>query len=229
MTTTLEHPRPRRADGCDCDRQRDDADAGPSRRGLLRGAALGRRHHDVRLGAVTLDRPRWPRAARPAYADLDRRGALAARRRRRAVARRAARRPGVLRRPARASRVPAGRRWSPPTASSACTRRWRRCCRCGAPASSPRSTPPGCRSPTARTSPRWRSSRTPTPARRERIGWLNRLVGDDDGQLDRCRRSPSAPSIPTSMIGPEPVMAFGVPRHRELAGGDRASDPRGRG
>ena len=76
-----------------------------------------------------------------------------------------ARRPRLLPGPA-AHRDPRGPAAGQATACSACTPRSRRWCRCGRPASWPPSTRPGCRRPTARTSPRWRSSRTPTPAPR---------------------------------------------------------------
>ena len=76
-------------------------------------------------------------------------------------------RPAYYQRPAahRRPRRPAarqGRHVRPAPATS------RRCCRCGTPASSPPSTPPGCRRPTARTSRRWRRSRTPIPGSTQR-------------------------------------------------------------
>ena len=203
-----------------------------------------RRAESPRTAARRGARPARPRCSAPPVVTIGRPGAaaatrrtpssvivvaLAARCRRRSVAGGAARRPGLLRRPARASAIPARGAGRQPTGSSACTRPWRRCCRCGTPASSRPSTPPGCRRRTGRTSPRWRSSRTPTPARPQRVGWLNRLVGSDDVQPRRCRAWPSGSSIPTSHARPR---AGHVVRARStppaVAGGDRASDPRGR-
>ena len=120
-------------------------------------AAVATTHVRRRLPADRLRRrPRRQRA----------RGALAARRHRRPRHGRAARRPGVLRGPARRSPCPKAQPARDRTRCSGCTRRWRRCSGCGTPASSPRCTPSGCRSRTARTSRPWRRSRTPTPARR---------------------------------------------------------------
>ena len=67
-------------------------------------------------------------------------------------------------RPVRSWRSPRTSCWSA-TACSACTPRSRHWSRSGSPAGSPPSTRPGCRHATAPTSPRWRSSRTPTPDR----------------------------------------------------------------
>jgi uncharacterized protein (DUF1501 family) len=64
------------------------------------------------------------------------------------------------------------------------------------------------------------------PGSNRRTGWLNRLVGNDDVSSNLQALAVGA-SVPTSMIGPEPVMAFGSLDTASLAGGDRASDPRG--
>ena len=97
----------------------------------------------------------------------------------------------------------------PRTACSACTRRSRRCCRSGRPASWPPSTRPGCPRPTARTSPPWRRSRTPTPARGP--GGLAQPAG-----RHRRRRSTRSRGCnlgggvaPASLYGPQPVMSAG--------------------
>ena len=105
------------------------------------------------------------------------------------------------------------------TRCSGCTRRWRRWSGCGTPASSPPCTPSGCRCRTARTSPPWRRSRTPTPARRSRRGWVNRMIGLDGDRrpvrggparhvdrADRCStgprpRWPPAGSSDISLVG----------------------------
>ena len=67
-------------------------------------------------------------------------------------------------------------------------------------ASSPPSTPPGCPPPTARTSRRWRRSRTPTPAPTLRAGWLNRLIGTDGNDsplqaFNLARRRPAGLAV----------------------------------
>ena len=117
------------------------------------------------------------RRQRPGRAQLPRRD-------RRARAGRAPRRPRLLHRPAqhRAAAQLAGlhRRdvRAPPQDGAAASGS-------GTPASSPPSTPSGCRCRTARTSPRWRRSRTPTPARRLRQGWVNRMVGLDAPATER--------------------------------------------
>ena len=126
---------------------------------------------------------------------------LAARRRRRALARRPARRPGLLRRPA-GDRDPAGCAAGQGRHSSGCTRPWPASCRCGRRASSRRCTPPGCRSPTAPTSRPWRRWRTPTPARATRVGWLNRLVSGTPGTSPLQGFSAGTSTIPTSLVGP---------------------------
>ena len=145
------------------------------RRGLLlrRGRAR-RRDHDRRLARSS--RPRPPRA--PASVGPGR--AVAARRRRRALARGAARRPRLLRGPPAASPYPPTG-CSPRTAMFGLHPALAPLLPLWTAGKSPPCTPPGCRRPTARTSPRWRRSRTPTPARRSARGWLNRLIGTDAG------------------------------------------------
>ena len=69
------------------------------------------------------------------------------------------------------------------------------------------------------------------PGSMSRVGWLNRLVGSD--APSQRASSPLqglvvGPSIPTSMVGPEPIMSFASLDTARIAGGDRASDPRGR-
>lgn len=64
------------------------------------------------------------------------------------------------------------------------------------------------------------------PGSSKRTGWLNRLVGSDDVSSNLQAVAVGA-SIPTSMIGPEPIMAFSDLDTASLAGGDRKSDPRG--
>jgi uncharacterized protein (DUF1501 family) len=64
------------------------------------------------------------------------------------------------------------------------------------------------------------------PGSSKRTGWLNRLVGSDDVSSNLQALAVGA-SIPTSMIGPEPIMAFSSLDTASLAGGDRKSDPRG--
>jgi uncharacterized protein (DUF1501 family) len=68
------------------------------------------------------------------------------------------------------------------------------------------------------------------PGSARRTGWLNRLVGNDPAG-SRAGSHLGAlvvgPSVPTSMIGPEPVMAFASLDTAGIAGGERAGDPRG--
>ena len=64
------------------------------------------------------------------------------------------------------------------------------------------------------------------PGSAQRTGWLNRLVGSDDVSSNLQALAVGA-GIPTSMIGPEPIMAFSDLDTASLAGGDRKSDPRG--
>jgi uncharacterized protein (DUF1501 family) len=64
------------------------------------------------------------------------------------------------------------------------------------------------------------------PGSSKRTGWLNRLVGSDDVSSNLQALAVGA-GIPTSMIGPEPIMAFSDLDTASLAGGDRKSDPRG--
>jgi len=64
------------------------------------------------------------------------------------------------------------------------------------------------------------------PGSAQRTGWLNRLVGSDDVSSNLQALAVGA-GIPTSMIGPEPIMAFSDLDTASLAGGDRRSDPRG--
>jgi uncharacterized protein (DUF1501 family) len=64
------------------------------------------------------------------------------------------------------------------------------------------------------------------PGSAQRTGWLNRLVGHDDVS-STLQAVAVGSSLPTSMIGPEPVMSFGSLDTASLAGGDRRSDPRG--
>ena len=56
------------------------------------------------------------------------------------------------------------------------------------------------------------------PGSAKRTGWLNRLVGSDDVSSTLQALAVGA-SIPTSMIGPEPVMAFSSLDTASLAGG----------
>ena len=65
------------------------------------------------------------------------------------------------------------------------------------------------------------------PGSTTRVGWLNRLVGSDRGS-STLQGLVVGPSIPTSMVGPEPVMAIASLDTADIAGGDRASDPQGR-
>lgn len=68
------------------------------------------------------------------------------------------------------------------------------------------------------------------PGSSERVGWLNRLIGSDvaaAGDGGHLRALAVGPNIPTSLVGPEPVMAFGSLDNARVAGGDRDSDPRG--
>jgi uncharacterized protein (DUF1501 family) len=64
------------------------------------------------------------------------------------------------------------------------------------------------------------------PGSSQRTGWLNRLVGQDDVSSN-LQALVVGSSVPTSMIGPEPVMSFASLDTANLAGGDRRSDPRG--
>jgi uncharacterized protein (DUF1501 family) len=65
------------------------------------------------------------------------------------------------------------------------------------------------------------------PGSTKRVGWLNRLVGSDNVS-STLQALVVGPSVPTSMIGPAPVMALASLETARVAGGDRASDPRGR-
>jgi uncharacterized protein (DUF1501 family) len=68
------------------------------------------------------------------------------------------------------------------------------------------------------------------PGSSARVGWLNRLVGSDPGSRgadSTIQGLVVGPSIPTSMVGPEVVMAIGSLDSARIAGGDRSSDPRG--
>ncbi len=96
---------------------------------------------------------------------------------------------------------------SPGTARSACTRSSPRCCRSGTPAGSPRCTAPGCPRRTAPTSPRWRSWRTPIPARRPGGGWLNRLIGADGQESPLQGFNLGGGVLPTSLYGDDPVLS----------------------
>ncbi|GAA4705945.1 DUF1501 domain-containing protein [Nocardioides conyzicola] len=64
------------------------------------------------------------------------------------------------------------------------------------------------------------------PGSTQRVGWLNRLVGGDDVS-STLQGLVVGPSLPASMLGPEPVMSFVSLETARVAGGDRASDPRG--
>jgi len=64
------------------------------------------------------------------------------------------------------------------------------------------------------------------PGSAQRTGWLNRLVGSDDVSSNLQALAVGS-SIPTAMIGPEPIMGFSSLDAANLAGGDRKSDPRG--
>ena len=182
-----------------------------SRRGLLRGAALVGAT-TVRLGGrVHRDR----RLRRHAAGSLSGGRALAARRCGRALARRAARRPGVL--PGRPTIGDPGRLVAGGTPSSACTRRWRRCCRCGLRQ--------------ARRRPRHRYAGAQPFAllgdggdrgRRPRFGQADRLAqpaGRRDVQLQRpgAGRRIEHPDLPQ---GPAAVMGFGSLEGAGLSGGE---------
>ncbi|WP_051551585.1 DUF1501 domain-containing protein [Nocardioides sp. URHA0020] len=65
------------------------------------------------------------------------------------------------------------------------------------------------------------------PGSSRRVGWLNRLVGNDNVS-STLQGLVVGSSVPTSMVGPEPVMSFASLDTANLAGGDRESDPRGR-
>jgi uncharacterized protein (DUF1501 family) len=68
------------------------------------------------------------------------------------------------------------------------------------------------------------------PGSARRTGWLNRLVGHDPATIrssSTLQAVAVGSSLPTSMIGPAPVMSFGSLDTASLAGGDRRSDPRG--
>ncbi|WP_345528447.1 DUF1501 domain-containing protein [Nocardioides endophyticus] len=68
------------------------------------------------------------------------------------------------------------------------------------------------------------------PGSSKRTGWLNRLVGNDPATArasSNLQALAVGAGIPTSMIGPEPIMAFRDLDTASLAGGDRKSDPRG--
>ena len=106
------------------------------------------------------------------------------------------------------------------TACSGCTRRWPPSCRCGRPARSRRSTPPGCPWPTGRTSPPWRRSRTPTPAPGERVGWLNRLVSGTPGHLTAAGLQRRHQHHPDLAVRPAPTMSAGRVDDVELPGSD---------
>ena len=99
------------------------------------------------------------------------------------------------------------RRCWPRTACSACTRSSSRCCRSGPPARWPRCTRPACRRRTARTSPRWRRSRTPHPGSSVRSGWLNRLIGTDADANPLQGLNLAGGVAPASLYGPQPVMS----------------------
>ena len=64
------------------------------------------------------------------------------------------------------------------------------------------------------------------PGSTSRVGWLNRLVGSDDVS-STLQGVVVGPSIPTSMVGPEPVMSFASLDTARVAGSDRGSDPHG--
>ena len=165
------------------------------------------------FGSAVVSRLRPPRARL-----LGPRGALAARCRRRVVAGRAARGSRVLRRAAHAS--PSLRRLLAKDGISACTPRSRRCCRSGPPASWRPCTPPACPRPTARTSPRWRRSRTPTRAPRSAPGWLNRLVGTDADALAAPGPGHGYGVGRPRSTGGEPVMSAGSVNSLGVAGDD---------
>ena len=65
------------------------------------------------------------------------------------------------------------------------------------------------RTRTARTSPRWRRSRTPTPGSSVRSGWLNRLVGTDADANPLQGLAMGSGVAPASLYGPQPVMSAG--------------------
>jgi uncharacterized protein (DUF1501 family) len=68
------------------------------------------------------------------------------------------------------------------------------------------------------------------PGSAQRTGWLNRLVGNDPAIAragSHLRALAVGAGVPTSMVGPAPIMAFGSLDSARIAGGDRASDPRG--
>lgn len=67
------------------------------------------------------------------------------------------------------------------------------------------------------------------PGSTARVGWLNRLIGSDAAaDTGTLRAVAVGPSIPTSLVGPEPVMGFSSLDNARVAGGDRRSDPDGR-
>ena len=58
------------------------------------------------------------------------------------------------------------------------------------------------------------------PGSTERIGWLNRLVGND-GSQGTLRAIAVGSSLPTAMAGPEPVMSFATLDSARIAGTSR--------
>jgi len=58
------------------------------------------------------------------------------------------------------------------------------------------------------------------PGSTQRIGWLNRLVGND-GNQSSLRAISVGSSLPTAMVGPEPVMSFSSLDRARIAGTSR--------
>ena len=65
------------------------------------------------------------------------------------------------------------------------------------------------------------------PGSSARIGWLNRLVGDLPGTSPAQGLSVGSTAMPTSLYGPEPVMAVTDLRRVQVAGAEETADPRG--
>ena len=144
--------------------------------------------------------------------------------------------PDYYRGPAR--RSPCRRpRSSPATARSGCTRRWRRCCRCGRAARWPPCTRSASRTRPARTSPPWRRWNAPRPAPRVRTGWLDRMLGVAGADRRRWPASSLGNAMPARLLaGPAPAVSMASVDDFTLAGDEReapdgggaARDVRGR-
>lgn len=65
------------------------------------------------------------------------------------------------------------------------------------------------------------------PGSSARIGWLNRLVGDLPGTSPAQGLSVGSTAMPTSLYGPEPVMAVTDLRRVQVAGAEENADPNG--